>query len=44
MHSLIMPLFEGMEFHIKDMGDISHVVHIKHTNPNTWRTVEGARG
>lgn len=40
---LIKPLFEGMEFHIKDMGDISRVENFKDTNPNS-RTVEGVRG
>lgn len=40
MHSLIMALSEGIELHIKDMGDINHVGNSKDTNENSRRTVE----
>lgn len=36
-----MPVFEGMEFHIKDTGDISLVGNFKDTNPDSRITVEG---
>lgn len=39
-----MPLFERMEFYIKDMGEISHVANFKDNNPKSRGTVERVRG
>lgn len=35
-----MPVFEGIKYHIKDMGDISHVGKFR-DNPHSRRAMKG---